>query len=114
MLIRLAFALACCASSAAAQTTDAYPLDSAQAQVRSRLKDPASAQFADLRQGTTRPSGTPVVCGTVNAKNGFGGYTGPTRFIANAGAVALRQPAKAKAFDDLWNRSCLSEPTPAP
>lgn len=40
-----------------------------------QLKDPASAQFSDLR---VVPGG---LCGEVNAKNGFGGYVGRKPFF---------------------------------
>ncbi len=31
-----------------------------------------------------------VVCGYVNAKNGFGGYTGPRAFVVGAGSARCR------------------------
>lgn len=48
----------------------------AQAAVRKRLIDPYSAQFTTL---FVKKDGT--LCGTVNAKNRFGGYVGATDFI---------------------------------
>lgn len=56
-----------------------------ESQLRSRLKDPQSAQFNwpnDFVPGQHQPlMAKPiygwVTCGTVNARNGFGGYTGP-------------------------------------
>ena len=47
----------------------------ARAGVARALKDPASARFAGVK---AKPG---AVCGTVNARNGFGGYTGPTLFV---------------------------------
>ena len=45
---------------------------------RSHLRDPESARFAFL---FTTPHGASVgVCGTVNSKNGYGGYTGEKPF----------------------------------
>lgn len=41
------------------------------------LKDPSSAQFSDEEAGAT------VVCGRVNAKNSFGGYTGAKAYTAS-------------------------------
>lgn len=55
-------------------------IDSAKAAVARSLKDPESARFADLRIGRTA-NGEPVVCGTVNAKNSYGGYTGAAPFF---------------------------------
>lgn len=42
-------------------------------------KLPDSAQFKALRAGTDKDGAT-VVCGAVNARNGFGGYAGPSAF----------------------------------
>lgn len=46
------------------------------------LKDPESVQFREVKVG--RKPGEPVdyVCGKMNAKNGFGAYTGFRRFLA--------------------------------
>jgi hypothetical protein len=64
------------------------------------LKDPKSAQFSDI----THRRGDRAVCGRVNAKNGFGGYTGPTRFIVLDG-----QPVVDDGGDDFgrqWASAC--------
>jgi len=66
-------------------TPDDYPalIKSAKQGVRSNFKDPYSAKFEgifiskDMSNGST---GVPFVCGTVNAKNGFGAYTGRQKF----------------------------------
>lgn len=47
--------------------------------VLSRLKDPGSAQFSGLRLSK---SGL-ALCGEVNAKNSYGGYTGAKLFVAD-------------------------------
>lgn len=47
-----------------------------QAQVRASLKDPQSAQFGAHVAGANA-EGVVMVCGLVNAKNAYGGYTGP-------------------------------------
>src|SRR5215211_5246452 len=47
--------------------------------VRSVLKDPESARFGDIRAGSAAEGIT--ICGQVNAKNSFGGYTGMTTFF---------------------------------
>jgi hypothetical protein len=44
------------------------------------LKDPASAQFGRIFDGRGLV-GKATVCGEVNAKNGFGGYTGMRPFV---------------------------------
>jgi hypothetical protein len=45
------------------------------ASVIERLKDPESARFGKYVAGSSK-SGDITVCGFVNAKNSFGGYTG--------------------------------------
>ncbi|HHV68920.1 MAG TPA: DUF4124 domain-containing protein [Ochrobactrum intermedium] len=53
--------------------------DELQAAVRASLKDPDSANFNDLQHvGDGR-----ALCGQVNAKNSYGGYTGFKRFVAD-------------------------------
>ena len=57
------------------------------------LKDPDSAKFTDLYIATNKKNGERTLCGRVNAKNSFGGYTGSeffaygerSREIANSG-----------------------------
>lgn len=52
--------------------------------IASRLKDPESAKFGPTMVASrSKETGTIRVCGTVNAKNGFGGYGGETRFVAD-------------------------------
>ncbi len=49
-----------------------------QALIAAKLKDPDSAKFTDMK---LRASADGVrICGTINAKNSFGGYTGAQRF----------------------------------
>jgi len=50
--------------------------------VKATLKDPESAQFRNLytKSWTGKASPDDAVCGEVNAKNSYGGYTGFTRF----------------------------------
>lgn len=53
--------------------------------VAGTLKDPASAQFAELHLFKSRMynfTGTYSLCGRVNAKNSYGGYAGYTDFVA--------------------------------
>lgn len=51
------------------------------------LKDPESAKFRNVR--VSPYMGGYVVCGEVNAKNSYGGYTGFTRFFGDADAGTL-------------------------
>ena len=77
---------------------------SAKALVRQRLRDPASAEFTDVRVIPGRPGGT-VVCGRVNARTGFGGMAGPHRFIVGR-SVMLEDEIGAALMNDLWATSC--------
>lgn len=76
-----------------------------------KLADPYSAKFEAIRARTVpnlkgRP--TRVICGTVNAKNAFGGYVGAQPFvyfvedhdfnIAADAADAVTLPAMLKTF----------------
>jgi hypothetical protein len=56
--------------------------DAAIASVMSRLKDPLSAQFSSFTHPNPMYSQYPknMVCGMVNAKNGYGGYVGFSPF----------------------------------
>ncbi len=76
----------------------------AQSLVRQHLRDPGSAEFSDLRVMPGRPEGT-IVCGLVNARNGFGGMAGPRRFIV-ARDVVLEDEIGAAAMDIRWAASC--------
>ena len=49
--------------------------------VRSRLKDPDSAKFGFM--AAIKDGDGARVCGVVNAKNSYGGYTGDVPFIAD-------------------------------
>lgn len=67
--------------------------------VKSRLKDPFSAQFRNIKQN----------CGEVNAKNEFGGYTGFSRFVVfeKNTRVSIEDGGKFQyVFEALWNKYC--------
>jgi hypothetical protein len=49
--------------------------------LRNGLKDPDSARFG-VMNAVKQKDGTISICGWVNAKNSYGGYTGETPFIA--------------------------------
>lgn len=90
VIAALAFALSACGPVTPTQpapdrATQWHALTSAEVQavqdgVRSRLKDPLSAQFSDFISAGGTQGGVIYVCGKVNAKNSFGGYTGFQRF----------------------------------
>lgn len=82
--VLLASLLAACSSS------DSSLINSAENAIRDRLKDSASAQFGKAfivtpSEESTRYITRKMVCGDVNAKNSYGGYTGAVRYIAMFG-----------------------------
>jgi hypothetical protein len=48
--------------------------------IQSMLKDPGSAMFKNL--AVVYKDGVPYVCGSVNARNSFGGYVGYNLFVS--------------------------------
>jgi hypothetical protein len=83
---------------------DRQLMRNAETAMRDRLKDPESARFHDLV--VARFSGAPVVCGHVNAKNSFGGYSGKKAFVYVSGAPIGEDDLAADAFNQQWNRLC--------
>lgn len=65
--------------------------------VRQEMRDPGSAQFRNLRVLAGEREDQRLVCGEVNAKNGYGGYVGFKPFLvvvqrgANTGEVLLSE-----------------------
>lgn len=81
--IAAAITIAGCASQGV-KVTELTDLTAAQRAViedaiRLHLKDPELARFSNFKAGSA-PEGT-TVCGTVNAKNSYGGYTGGATFF---------------------------------
>jgi hypothetical protein len=75
------------------------------------LRDPDSAQFRDVsvvapKQFDAKKPG--MVCGYVNSKNGFGGFTGFEPFMVMAGAIPIFDD-HTSAFDKLWNQNCANK-----
>jgi hypothetical protein len=60
----------------ARQRADEAALAEAQDLVKQRLRDPDSAEFSGQSRFRYANGEITAVCGEVNAKNGFGGYTG--------------------------------------
>ena len=81
---------------------------------RSGLKDPESARFSSLVLSESETAEkTLALCGLVNAKNSYGGYTGNTGFVINtAGLVVIESSEPAGAFRSIWPVWC-SRPLPA-
>ncbi|WJR74941.1 hypothetical protein [Bradyrhizobium sp. NP1] len=55
-------------------------IEKAKRAIAATLKDPYSAQFGEVFRGAGVP-GKPIICGSVNAKNMYGGYVGLKPFF---------------------------------
>lgn len=67
--------------------------------IKGRLKDPSSAKFSGEFIGKNG-----AICGHVNAKNSFGGYTGESRYIFSVNFSAIDEGATS--FNKEWGRQC--------
>lgn len=78
--------------------------------VLASLKDPESAIFGPMEVRATGNDSALVSCGSVNARNGFGGYTGMRRVIVGAGQaeVKLEPSDDSGPFEVLWLLLCSS------
>lgn len=83
--------LAACGTAPAAPPADPPEFIQARAAILSQLRDPQSAAFGTLTRGRRD-----AVCGTVNARNGFGGYTGaePFAWSPATGATLYEFPSE--------------------
>jgi hypothetical protein len=87
----------------------------AKAVVQSRMRDPASTIFgANTTAYSDRQyKGQPavVVCGSVNAKNGFGGYSGFRNFvfIRSSNIFAIDNDDDNSTFVRLWKSLCFGK-----
>ena len=66
--------------------------DDIKAGVAAEFRDPSSAQFRNIIEGTE------VACGEVNAKNAFGAYTGFREFTYREG-ITLLEPEQSPGFN---------------
>lgn len=69
------------------------------------LKDPESADFRDVHFYSG--GGVPVACGEVNAKNGFGGFTGFERFVAAGTVIAVTESMVEGGIGEVWDKYCI-------
>ena len=90
-------------------TASAAEIEKAKQGVRDQMKDPASVQFRNVR-GYNK-GGAALLCGEVNAKNSFGGYTGFDHFTYLGGYLFVNKSAAGctaceNPFNKNWNESC--------
>lgn len=76
----------CLAPSAMAQEKSS---DEIKRIVATLLKDPDSARYSGVKHAAGEGTVLGYYCGTVNARNSFGGYTGPIPFLVQDDLVAV-------------------------
>lgn len=104
----LALLAASCTDPGAPQTAEQALLIEAQQAVRAELKDPDSAKFEDGISTVVLPSIGAVCFGSVNSKNGFGGYTGAQHYFYRRGDAPVLQEHGLDAWKPI-NDACLDE-----
>ena len=85
---------------ALAQDTDP-DIETAKALVVADFKDPASAQFRDITTGTL--DGVVYVCGEVNARNSYGGYTGFSPFAVKGDYALIDGPHMRRVLGEFFD-----------
>jgi hypothetical protein len=93
---------------------DGFPAEVAQFVVLKHLRDPNSATFGNINVYDDRKlkgKSVTVACGSVNSKNGFGGYSGAQKFIVlKEGYLAFFDNSEDNsAFVALWNGICAGK-----
>lgn len=75
-----------------------------QERIKGQLKDPESARFRNVFVSNTIyiSDDTPMVCGEVNAKNSFGGYTGFKRFVSHGSVQLIEANMADGEIDKMW------------
>lgn len=84
------------------------------AAIRRQLRDPSSANFGIVNAYNDRKykmKNVTAVCGEVNAKNAFGGYTGMKQFVYVVEPIitAFDNDDDNSKFVDLWNALCAGK-----
>lgn len=70
-----------------------------------RLKDPESAKFGKF---SISDDGT-AACGSVNAKNAFGGYTGERFFMYDRGEIRFNDPSASPPEQMALSSCCFAQ-----
>lgn len=80
--------------------------------VLAELRDPASAQFRNVRR-IQHDNGSTMFCGEVNARNAYGGMAGFVRFeagVTNRGSASAQldssETLTGTYFESAWNQFC--------
>jgi hypothetical protein len=80
------------------------PIIEARRMLKNSSKDADSLQFRG-EFNSVYGSGSEVVCGEVNGKNSFGGYSGFKQFIVQ-GRTSMVNNQDEKSFDSAWSKFC--------
>lgn len=72
--------------------------------IAARMKDPDSVKFKDVF--FSDKFGAPATCGSVNAKNSFGAYSGFERFIGLGSTMGPFLESDVSDFNKLWRQIC--------
>ena len=78
--------------------------------LKQSLKDPDSVEFGDVwaaEMTTSKGETIKVACGYFNARNGFGGMAGQSRFLARAG-MALTDETGGALMNSMWENTCVA------
>jgi len=89
---------------AGSETSDVRYKAAAKALVETRLRDPGSAEFSELRVVRV-PGRAVVVCGHVNSRNALGGMAGAQRFIAGP-QLLIEEELTSALMDVEWRQTC--------
>lgn len=85
-------------------------IDAGKEAVKRLLREPESAEFSEVSLKDTE--GGKLVCGYVNAKNGFGGFVGATPFAASQSSAEIYQERDNPILNRVHNHAvffgCLS------
>lgn len=72
--------------------------------IAARMKDPDTVKFKDVF--FSDKFGAPATCGSVNAKNIFGAYSGFERFIGLGSTMGPFLESDVSDFNKLWRQIC--------
>ncbi len=75
--------------------------------VKQQMKDPESAQFRNWHYVKASKSLPATVCGEVNGKNSFNGYTGFRHFLFKTDTTEFGIEGSTKNFEKEYNKYCV-------
>lgn len=80
---------------------------------RSSLKDPESAKFSEERLYNGEDRDVVSLCGYVNSRNSYGGYSGKQAFIVTTSGLVMFQEEQPRSFGYVWDVWCIQPISPA-